>query len=253
MPKKTEVAAEKLWNGQPVRLAALIVVGSLFAYFIPSLSGSSHTVLSRVSSLSFQQVATLGWLTAFTLLYLTYYRAAFFFSQRWLVATLVYNFLILFVKFTLSTNEVVGQTSRSFGAILTTALLVGLLYTLIFSLLYAFFDGRILNKNLHKALITSRDGRILLAMALFVCATVARVLIFRLPVLSGTSASYYLGDIFKANTASLSALIFVMSIAAVEAFAQVRRRADLKYFYVSGVTLILTFHLWWAIFVYRGY
>src|SRR5207248_2291622 len=122
-----------------------------------------------------------------------------------------------------------------------------------FSLLYLFFDGKLLNKSLHKALIVSSEGKILLAMGLFICATLARIIVFRLPILSGSSASSYLGDVFKSNAALLSGLLFIMIIATVEAYAQVRRRADLKYFFVSGLVLILSFHLWWAIFIYRGY
>jgi hypothetical protein len=157
------------------------------------------------------------------------------------------------VKFTLSTHEITIQSSKNFSSLLTTALLVSSLYIFAFLIVYLFFNGNLLNKNLHKALIVSTEGKILLAMGLFLCATVVRIAFFRLPGLSGTSASSYISDIFKTNNLLLSGLIFIMIIAAVEAYAQVRRRADLKYFFVSGLLLILTFHIWWAVFVYRSY
>jgi hypothetical protein len=90
-------------------------------------------------------------------------------------------------------------------------------------------------------------------MGLFICATIARIVVFRLPFFSNTTAASYLKNIFQSDTALLSGLIFIMVIAAVEAYAQVRRWVDLKYFFISGVTLMLIYHLTWAIFVYRSY
>lgn len=242
-----------MWRGQPLALAAFIVIGALIAYFVPSLPNSSSNVFTRISSISFQQLAALALLAGMTIIYLAYYRARWYFSNRWLAATVTYNALLLFVKFTLSTNEFANQAVKTFYAALSTALLISLLYMLAFALLYLFFDGKLLSKSLHKALIVSSEGKVLLAMGLFLCATVARVVVFRLPFLSSTFAASYLGGIFKTNAMILSALIFIMCIAAVEAYSQVRRRADLKYFFWSGLVLILTFHVWWAIFVYRGY
>lgn len=253
MPKKTENGSAVTWTGQFIPLAGLIAVGSLIAYYAHSFPRSTLSVFSRVSSVSFQQFAVLVLLAAITIIFLSYSRAKLSFSTRWLVASVIFTFLILFVKFTLSTNELANQAAKSFGSVLSTAFLVGLLYVFAFSLLYLFFDGKLLNKHLHKALIMSNEGKILLAMGLFICATLARIIVFRLPLLSGTTASTYLGDVFKTNAALLSSLLFIMIVAAVESYAQVRRRADLKYFFAIGVVLILSFHLWWAIFIYRGY
>lgn len=253
MAKKNDVAIRAPWASQLWGLAGLVILGSLIAYYAPLLTDPDGSFFSRLETVSFQQVAALVLLAALSVIYLAYFRARYYFSTRWLTAAVAYSVLILFVKFTLSAHEVAGQAAASFGATLITAFLISLLYIAAFSVLYLFFDGRLLNKSLHKALIVSAEGKMLLAMGLFVCATLARILVFRLPGLSSTNASAYLSDIFKANDAILSALLFVMIIGAVEAFAQVRRRADLKYFYVSGTLMILTFHLWWAIFTFRGH
>jgi hypothetical protein len=253
MRKKTEKIKTVAWGEQFVPLAGLVVAGSLVAYYAHSFPNSTISVFSRASNIGFQQLAALVLLAAITIIYLAYYRAKLSFSTRWLAASVTFTSLILFVKFTLSANELASQAAKSFSSVLSAAILIGLLYVFAFSLLYLFFDGRLLNKSLHKAIITSSEGKILLAMGLFICATLARIIVFHLPGLSGSTASSYLGDVFKSDAALLSGLLFVMIIAAVEAYAQVRRRADLKYFFVSGLVMILSFHLWWAIFIYRGY
>ncbi len=253
MPKKTAVHEKKLWGSQIILLASLVIGGSLIAYYVPKLPESNSSLFARYSNVSFHQIVALALLLAITVVYLAYFRVRMYFSSSWLVAAVIYNFVLLFVKFTLSTNEFASRSTANFGSVLSTAFLISLLYIFAFLLLYLVFDGRLLDRSLHKALIVSREGKVLLAMGLFVCATLVRIVAFHLPILSGTAASTYLGDVFKGNTALLNGLLFVMSITAVEAYAQVRRRADLKYFFVSGVTLILAFHLWWAIFVYRVY
>jgi hypothetical protein len=252
MTKKTDIKTIP-WGSQLAALALVVVIGSAIAYYARSFPDKTVSVFSGVSSITFQQLAALALLAGLTVIYLAYIRAKLFFSTPWLVASVIFTSLILFVKFTLSTNELASQSLKGFGPTLWTALLISLLYVFAFSLLYVFFDGRLLNKSLHKALIVSNEGKLLLAMGLFVCATLARIIIFHLPLLSSSTASSYLGDIFESNTALLSGLLFIMIIAAVESFAQVRRRADLKYFFVSGFVLILSFHLWWAIYAYRGY
>jgi len=253
MPRKSAQKTQQSWNAQMLALAVLIGLGSLTAYFVPDLSNSTGGIFSRLETVGFHQLAALALTTALTVVFLAYYRAKLLFSTRWLIAAVTYNVLILFVKFTLSTNEITNQSSKEFGSILLTAFLISLLYIFAFTVLYLFFNGKLLNKTLHKALIVSAEGKALLAMGLFICATLVRIVVFQLPILSNTTASSYLSEIFKANNALLSALLFIMVVAAVEAFAQVRRKADLKYFFVSGVVLILTFHFWWAIFVYRAY
>jgi hypothetical protein len=253
MAKKTENNARKLWGNQLVTLTGFIIVGSLVAYYVPSLPNSTSSFFTRYTNVSFHQLLALALLIALSVIYLAYFRTKMYFSTSWLIAAVTYNFLLLFVKFTLSTNEFASRHATSFGSVLSTAFLISLLYIFAFLLLYLVFDGRLLNRSLHKALIVTRDGKILLAMGLFLCATLARIVVFHLPILSNTAASSYLGDVFKGNAALLNGLLFIMSIAAVEAYAQVRRRADLKYFFVSGLVLILAFHLWWAIFIYRVY
>ncbi len=252
MPRKADTT-EQSWSPQLLPLVVFIALGSLIAYGVPALPNSTAGLFGRLQTIGYHQVVALVLLCALTVIFLSYYRAMLFFSTRWLLAAVIYNSLILFVKFTLSTHELTLQLNNSFSSIMSTAMLVSLLYIFAFTVLYLFFDGRVLNRGLHKALITSGEGKVLLAMGLFICATLARILLFRLPLLSGSAASGYVSDIFKTNSVLLSGLLFVMILAAVEAYAQVRRRVDLKYFFVTGLVLILTFHFWWALFVYRGY
>jgi hypothetical protein len=234
-------------------LAGLLVLDSLVAYIVPKISVSTSTVFTQLTPVRFHEIIALALVTALTVIYLAYLRTKFYFSTRWLIAAVTYNFFLLFVKFIISVNEFSSQSAKTFNALLYTAFLISLLYILAFGVLYLFFDGKILNKSLHKALIVSAEGKILLAIGLFVFATIARLLIFRLPLFSNTTAASYLSGVFQANTALLSALLFIMIFAAVEAYAQVRRWVDLKYFFVSGVALMLIYHLTWAIFVYRSY
>jgi len=239
------------WSNQLLALIGLAGVGSVIAYVIPPLN--IQPVYFGETSLTYHQLLTLILLTALTVMFLAYYRARLFFSTRWLVAAAAYNSLILFVKFTISANQFKPSIGTSFSSILTTAGLVSLLYIGVFGLLYLFFDGRLLNRSLHKSLITSRQGKLLLATGLFMVATILRIVFFRLPVLSTSDASGYVSDIFRTETTLISGFLFVIILAAVEAFAQVRRRSDLKYFFVTGSLLIVIFHVWWAIFIYRGF
>jgi hypothetical protein len=253
MPKKTGNELIKPWNTLLVSLTAVFLLTALVGYFVPNIPNNTKSIFNGVNPLQLRQIIALVLVTAIAVIFLAYYRAKFYFSTKWLTAVVTYNALIVLVKFTLSTNQYVNRNIPSFSSILSTAILVGLLYAFAFFILYLFFEGKLLNRKLHKELVVSRDGKILLAMSLFLCVTLARIVVFRLPILSNTSASYYLGDVFKANTALLSGLLFVMILAAVEAYAQVRRKVDLKYFFVTGLALILIFHITWAIFIFRSF
>lgn len=226
-------------------------VALIVAMLAPWLPDSTKTIFTSLSSLELKQILAIGFIAAAMVIFLAYFRAKFMFSTRWLLATVTYNVLIVFVKFTFSTNDY-ANASRSFAALLTTALLIGCLYLFAFALLYLFFDGILLSRTLHKSLITTTDGRALLAIGLFFCVTLVRVILFHLPGFSSTVAATYLGSVFSSNTVILSGLLFVMCLAAVEAYSQVRRREDLKYFFASGAVLILVFHMTWALFMFRG-
>ncbi len=253
MPRQSTKEVLPSWSQQLLGLAGLLVTGALIAYFVPDLPNPTSGIFTQLTIINFHQLLALVLTVGAAVIFLAYARAKLLFSTRWLAAAVTYNVLILFVKFTLSTNEAASQAGKDFGAIMSTALLVSLLYIAVFAIIYMFFNGSLLNKTLHKALITTTEGKVILAMGLFLCATLIRIVAFQLPGLSGTGASTYVSSIFQANNTLLNSLLFVMIFAAVEAFAQVRRKVDLKYFAVTGVTMILSFHVWWAIFMYRGY
>jgi hypothetical protein len=253
MPTKKASSKQPSWMSIIVALLVLVATGSLVVSAIPALPNNSNGFLADLKILNYHELVAIVATTCLTLIFLAYFRAKLFFSNRWLIAAVTYSSLILFVKFSLSTEEFINQSSIGFSSVFSTAALVSLLYLFAFGVLYLFFNGNILNKKLHKALITSTEGKILLAMGLFICASLVRIIAFRLPLLSSTTASSYLDEVFKSNSVLLSAVLFVMVLGAVEAYAQVRRKEDLKYFFIVGASLILTFHLWWALFVYRSY
>jgi general stress protein CsbA len=253
MPKKDDVQVPRNLALEVSSFIVLAGVGSIIAHYVPHLSSNTANVFKHSTSITFHQIVALVLLSAITVIFLSYYRARNYFSTRWLIAAAAYNVLMLFVKFTLSTHELPKSLTHSFRSTVLAAFLISLLYIAAFGLLYLFFDGRLLHKKLHKALITSTEGKALLAMGLFVCATILRIVVFRLPYLSHSNASNYLRDIFKTEAVLLSVLLFVMILCAVEAYAQVRRRVDLRSFFITGVGLILTFHLWWAIFIVGGH
>jgi hypothetical protein len=253
MAKKSSNQNQQTWSREALSLVGIVLLGCLAAYFVPSLPSSSASIFSRVSNLGFHQFAMLVLTAAITVIYLAFYRARAQFSNRWLVAAVTYNCLVLFIKFTLSINLFIGQSSKSFAQILSSALLVSLLYIGGFLVLYLLFDGKILNKKQHKLLVATNEGKMMLAVAMVLVVTVTRLVIYNLPLLSGSTAANYIGGVFKANTILLNLLLFVIIYATVQAFGQVRRKVDLKYFFVSGITLILAFHLWWATFMFRSY
>jgi len=117
--------------------------------------------LHKLTPVRFHEIIALALVTALTVIYLAYLRTKFYFSTRWLIAAVTYNFFLLFVKFIISVNEFSSQSAKTFNALLYTAFLISLLYILAFGVLYLFFDGKILNKSLHKALIVSAEGKIL--------------------------------------------------------------------------------------------
>ncbi len=248
--KKGEI--KNPWTTIFAGLFILFITSAVVAYFVPNINNHNRIIFSSNKSLLLGQFIVLLSISFLTVIYLAYFRTKFHFSNNWLIAAVTYNVLIIYVKYTLSISEYSNKHMVSFNSILYNAILVSCLYIFGFFILYLVFDGKVLSKSLHKSIILTRDGKFILAMSLFLLITLARIIFFRLPIISGTTSASYLGDIFKAKTALLSALIFIIIIATVEAYAQVRRRSDLKYFFVSGVSLVVIFHITWAIYIYRG-
>lgn len=238
------------WPQQILALVFLLVIGLIIVYFVPKVSNSFVSILNRSGTITSQELIALVLLSAITIIFLAYYRAKAFFSTKWLIAATVYNILILLIKFTLSSNEI-NKGTNNISTITTTALTVSSLYILGLIVLFLLFEGKIISRNMHKKLITTNDGKVLLTLYMFVFITIARVVVYHLPGLSNTVAAGYLGDIFKPKTYLLSALIFLIIYCAVETFAQVRRKQDLKSFFIVSVSIILIFHIWWGIYVYR--
>jgi len=238
------------WTQQILSLILLLSIGLVIVYFVPKISNSSLSTFKNNSYLTPQEMISLVLLSAITVIFLSYYRTKSFFSTKWLIAATVFNILILLVKFTLSSNEI-NKGNNNISTIGFTALVVSSLYILGLFVLYLIFEGKLISRAMHKKLIVESDGKILLTLYMFVFITIARVVVYHLPGISNTVAASYLGDIFMPKTYLLSALIFLITYATVESFGQVRRKQDLKSFFSISVGLIIIFHIWWGVFMYR--
>jgi hypothetical protein len=235
---------------QAILLTSLLLVGLIVVYFVPKISNFAFPFLKKDSFVSTQDIISLVLLSSITVIFLSYYRTKAFFSSKWLIAATTYNVLILLIKFTLSKNEI-NSGSSNFSTILSAVIAVSFLYILGLFVLFMFFNGRILSKTTHRALIASNEGKVLLTSYIFVFITIMRVVLYHLPGLRSTTAASYLGDVFKPKTYLLSLLIFLIIYTAVEAYGQVRRRKDLLDYFVTSSTLILVFHIWWGLYTYR--
>lgn len=238
------------WSQQFIALTFLAIIGTVIVYFVPKIPNSYFSLLHKTTSITSHGIIAMFLLSAITIIFLSYYRTKAGFSTKWLVAATVYNVLILLIKFTLSSNEI-SRGSNSIYTIVTTALVVACLYIIGLIVLFLLFEGKLISKSMHKKLITTSDGKLLLSVYMFVFIMIVRDVIYHLPGLKNTEAASYLGDVFKPRTYLLSALIFLITFSVVQAFGQVRRKQDLKSFFVVAVSLILIFHLWWGIYMYK--
>lgn len=258
MSRKSEQLTASAWKPLPGALAAVGVAGSIIAYLSGGIVYHNSSFWRIASYISAGELTALVLLSALVVIFLAYVRAQFYFSSGWLMSTVALFFIILLVKFSISVRNFDSVGALSFGlsdqkvVIAWSALLISLLYIAAFTLLYLFFSGRLLTPALHKRLITTVDGKFILAMAVFIGVTILRVLLFKLPGLSGSTASHYLTAVFRTDNLVLSSMLFATIISAVEAFSRVRRSEDLKPFYMIGVALLLFFHIWWGLFIYRG-
>lgn len=233
-----------------ILLAAIICFGD---YLVPWLMLVARPQLGEltVSQIAQGYAMTVSFVPLF--FFLSYYRKVFHFSKKWLLATSLYSGLIIIIKFTISFSQYSPDNISGYSSMITNALLVSLLYIIGFLVIYLLFDGRLISKSLHKALITTREGKVVLATSLFVMISLVRVVLFRLPGLAQTQASDYIQTVFKTESVKLNIVIFLLILLTVEAFAAVRRRIDLKSFAIYGVGLLIATHIGWALFMVRYY
>lgn len=229
-------------------LSAFAAIGAGIVALIPTYSLTPY--LSWVSMderrLKLGVVAYL--LFVLTALVLWVARKTLKLSTKWFLYVLLFNGLIIFVKFISSPNIYSNLESNTLAF---TAVGVGALYVLGLWLVYSFSQGKIL-KSLSSAAKTSEETKFLFAAGLFVFINFLRIIIFSLPPLAKTATANYLSSVFQGGGLILSVLIFLIILGAVEAFDQVKHnKATLRSTFILGVAMLVVYHILWAIFVNR--
>lgn len=190
--------------------------------------------------------------TAYCLLVLTAFvlwvaKKALKLPVAWFLYALVFNGLIVFIKFIFSPNNY-GKLAPS--TLAATAVGVGLLYLVGLTLIYLFFQGKIL-KSLQATTKTSEEMKLLFAAGLFVFVNVLRVVLFSFTPLSKTATATYLGSIFQGGGFVLSALLFLIVLAAVEAFSRAQGdKTTLRNMFILAASMIVLYQVLWVIFVH---
>jgi len=166
----------------------------------------------------------------------------------WFLYALMFNGLIVFIKFISSPNTYGKSTSTTLVA---STVGVGLLYIIGVWCVYLFSQGKIL-KSLGNTAKNSEEVKFLFAAGLFVFINFLRIVIFSLPPLAKTATATYLSSIFQGGGLILSIILFLIILGAVEAFDRARHdKATLRNVFFLGVSMLVIYHVLWAIFV-RG-
>lgn len=164
----------------------------------------------------------------------------------WFLYALMFNGLIVFIKFISSPNAYDKLTSTTLVA---TTIGVGLLYIIGAWCVYLFSRGKIL-KNLSNTAKNSEEVKFLFAAGLFVFINFLRIVIFALPPLAKTTTATYLSSIFQGGGLILSVILFLIILGAVEAFDRAKHdKATLRNVFLLAVSMLVIYHVLWAIFV----
>lgn len=164
----------------------------------------------------------------------------------WFLYTCLFNGLIVLVKFVSSPNT---YSKLATTTLVVTTVAVGLIYIAGAWLVYLFTQGKIL-KSLNNTAKNSNEVKLLFAAGSFVFINFLRIVIFSLPFLAKTPTSVYLGSIFKGGGLILSITLFLIIFGTVEAFDRAKHdRALLRNLFILEVTMLVIYHVLWAIFV----
>lgn len=166
----------------------------------------------------------------------------------WFLYALMFNGLIVFIKFISSPNTYGKLTSTSLVA---NTVGVGSLYIIGVWFAYLFSQGKIL-RSLSNTAKNSEEVKFLFAAGVFVVINFLRIVIFSLPPLTKTATATYLSSIFQGGGLILSVILFLIILGAVEAFDRVKQdKATLRKVFLLAVSMLAVYHVLWAIFV-RG-
>lgn len=229
-------------------LTGFAAIGAGFVAIIPTYNLSQY--LSWIST--DERRLKLG-ITAYVLFVLTALvlwaaRMVLKLPVSWFLYALMFNGLIVFIKFISSPNTY-GDIASS--TLVATAIGVGVLYIIGLWGIYLFFQGKLL-KTLHTAKKNSEEQKFLFAIGLFVFVNFLRIVVFSLPPLAETTTANYLSSVFQGGGLILSVILFLIIFGAVEAFDQAKHnKFTLRNAFLLGVSMLVIYHVLWAIFV-RG-
>lgn len=228
-------------------LLAFLVIGAVIVAKIPSYNLSRYLDWTGAEENRLKLGVAAYVVFVFVAIVLGVFKKVFKLSGGWLLNALIFNGIIIFVKFMLSPNSYGNQAA---GSLVATAFGVGLLYLVALYIVYLFFQGKILKSLIHKSKITE-ESKLLFIAGLFVLVNLVRVVLFTFTPLANTGAADYLGSVLLGDGLVLSGLIFLTIFGAVEAFDQLRtKRLALKEFFILSAVLLIIYHVLWVIFVH---
>ncbi len=224
-------------------LVLYAVLGALVVLWIPE-KGLISTQNSQLRLTALVLVALNG-----LVLWLAKQDLKFSPSRLWLA--LAYNALIIGVKFVLSPATLASR-SELFTGYTLTGLMVMALYLLGFWLIYAFFSGRL--DKVVKVPGAGEERKFLFVSGLFILINLVRIGLFALPVFRSSSAAGYLNNIYGAKGLALSTIVFLIILAATEAFDRAKSLDSptdhqLSHFFWVGASLIFIDHVLWVLMV----
>lgn len=229
-------------------LAGFAAIGAGLVAIIPTYNLTQYLSWIGTDERRLKLGVTAYILFALTALVLWVARKAFKLSVSWFLYALMFNGLIVFIKFISSPNTYSKLASNT---LIVTTIGVGLLYIVGVWCVYLFSQGKVL-KSLSTTAKNSGEVKFLFATGLFVFINFLRIVVFSLPPLAKTATATYLSSIFQGGGLILSVLIFLIILGAVEAFDRAKHdKATLKNVFILGVSMLVVYHVLWAVFV-RG-
>jgi hypothetical protein len=227
-------------------LAAFIEAGICLVIIIPRSDFGRYAEWIGTDERRLKLGVTAYGLFVMAALLLWFARRVFKLPLSWFLYALLFNGLLIFIKFISSPNTYSDLADQTLAI---TAAGVGMLYIAGVGLIYLFSRGKIL-KSLSAKSKNSDEEKYLFAAGLFVVINFFRLVIFSLPPLANTPTADYLSSIFQGGGMVLSIILFLIIIGAVQAFDRAKPRvAALWGTLVVTVSLIIIYHGLWAIFV----
>jgi len=227
-------------------LTVFTAIGAAIVAIVPNFNLTKYLSWISTDERRLKLGVTAYLLFVITALLLWGARKALKLPLSWFMYATMFNGLIIFIKFISSPNTYGKLSSTS---LIATAAGVGLLYIFGATCVYLFSQGKIL-KSLSSASKSSEEVKLLFAAGTFVFVNFLRIVIFLLPPFSKTATATYLSSIFQGGGLILSIILFLIILGVVEAFDRAKNdKTTLRNVYILSVSMIIIFHVLWAIFV----